>query len=258
METSQLDPAGCRRKYHGQERRRLTYSNRPSADRYGGRLAITGKAQSGGVTSLRAVVKQDRTEDLIAASLAGRDDSAGRKEVTAEEVVQVWRDVREPMISADVRHDCCEAALLLYEHCFDNVMRCDMARKAFLAGLLMLAAASVAVARTNNDVTTTYFSDPAKTKWVGETELTCGGGIIRFGHTSAFFTRSSDSCSQTRMNSVTFKRLSGTPADKAAACHFRCGVKFGHPQLCTPDACPGTEALKECNAGCDELEQSNR
>lgn len=135
-----------------------------------------------------------------------------------------------------------------------------MTRKAFGVALLMLVAAGPAAARSPNDVTTTYFADSAKTKWVGEVELTCGGGIIKFGRTSAFFKRSSDSCAQARMTPIAFGRFGGTPADRIAACHFRCGTRFSHrpPQMCTPEGCPGNEALSECNASCDELGQSNR
>ena len=135
-----------------------------------------------------------------------------------------------------------------------------MVWKSCSVALLTLIAAGPAAARPANDVTTTYFADAAKTKWVGEVELTCGGGVVSFGHRSAFFKRSSDSCSPARMTPVAFGRFGGTLADKIEACHNRCAIRFSHrPRLpCTPDACPSNDALNECNASCDELGQSNR
>jgi len=132
--------------------------------------------------------------------------------------------------------------------------------KTFGAAVLISVGAGPTAARTPADVTTTYFADSAKTKWVGEIELTCGGGVIKFGHTSSFYKKSKDSCSKPRMSPIAFGRLGGTVADKIAACYFRCGVRYGHrpPQLCTPEGCPGNEALSECNASCDELGQSER
>ena len=43
----------------------------------------------------RALAKLDRTDDLIAASLAGGMIAAGGKAVSAEEAVGVFREVRE-------------------------------------------------------------------------------------------------------------------------------------------------------------------
>lgn len=136
-----------------------------------------------------------------------------------------------------------------------------MSRKTTLVvAISMLLMAGPAMARRANDVTTTYFADAARTKWVGEVELTCGGGIIKFGRTSAFSKRSSDSCLNSRMTPTALSRFGGTLSDKIAACHFRCGTRFSHrpPQMCTPDGCPGNEALSQCNASCDELGQANR
>jgi hypothetical protein len=49
------------------------------------------------VEAFRLPAKVDRTDDLIAASLAGGMIAAGGKAVSAEEAVQVWRGVREAM-----------------------------------------------------------------------------------------------------------------------------------------------------------------
>lgn len=47
----------------------------------------------------RAAAKVDRTDDLIAASLAAGMIAAGGTTVSAEEAAQVWREVRELLIA---------------------------------------------------------------------------------------------------------------------------------------------------------------
>lgn len=49
------------------------------------------------VEAFRLPVKVDRTDDLIAASLAGGMIAAAGREVTAEEAAHVWREVRAAM-----------------------------------------------------------------------------------------------------------------------------------------------------------------
>ena len=49
------------------------------------------------VEPFHAPAKLDRTDDLIAASLAGGMIAACGKAVSADEAVQVWRGVREAM-----------------------------------------------------------------------------------------------------------------------------------------------------------------
>ena len=137
-----------------------------------------------------------------------------------------------------------------------------MVWKACAAALLVLVAVPCD-ALPPNDVITTYFADAAKTKWVGEVELTCGGGIIKFGRTSQFLKKSSDSCRPGRMTPIAMSRFAGPPRDRVAACNLRCDVRFHHrpPMMCTPNACP-TDALDEaaaqCHASCNELATGNQ
>ena len=138
-----------------------------------------------------------------------------------------------------------------------------MVWKACGAVLFAIMASAPVVALPPNDVTTTYFADAKKTKWVGEFELTCGGGHISFGHKSAFFTKTSDSCSRGRMTPIAMSRFSGPIKDRVAACHAACSVRFHRrpPMLCTPEGCPSdalNEAAQQCHTSCDELGQTNR
>lgn len=135
-----------------------------------------------------------------------------------------------------------------------------MVWKACSAALLTIIALAPAAARPANDVTTTYFADAKKTKWVGEFELTCGGGHVSFGHKSAFFTKTSDSCSRGAMTPIAMSRFKGTLQDRVAACHAGCTFRFHHrpPAICLPEGCPVDEAAQQCHASCDELGQTNR
>ncbi|WP_156678040.1 hypothetical protein [Sphingomonas profundi] len=123
--------------------------------------------------------------------------------------------------------------------------------------LLATAIGGVAHARPLNDVTTTYYADKAKTKWIGSVELTCGGGIISFGRKSAFFTRSSDSCAQHRVKPDAVSRIARHGLNAQQVCYAMCYRKFGRPEMCLPDGtCPQQEALEQCNQSCADVPDS--
>ncbi len=127
-------------------------------------------------------------------------------------------------------------------------------RKAFFFVMLATTICGTAVARTANDVTTTYFADAAKTKVVGFMELTCGGGVIRSGRTSRFTLKTTDSCSLHRVSSSALKQVAAGHGGltRGQACHAMCYRKFGTPAYCLPDgSCPQRDALDECNQSCD-------
>jgi hypothetical protein len=126
--------------------------------------------------------------------------------------------------------------------------------KSGLAALgVALALAGPAAARPGADVTTDYYADAAKTKWVGMTELTCGGGIIRQGRRTAFYTRSSDSCGRARFDTVRMQSFATMKPNPLVQCRAACDRKFNHPpQICLPNSCPAQEQHTECLNACEE------
>ena len=112
---------------------------------------------------------------------------------------------------------------------------------------------TAADARRGNDVVHDYYSDAAKTHWIGEVEYTCGGGIIRFGKVSNFVKTSSDSCfsrglGQNRMSMIP---ASASKQDRYRLCVQACSRKFGGPHLCDANGCPYKDAENACIATCD-------
>lgn len=132
-----------------------------------------------------------------------------------------------------------------------------MSRRSLGAPLAMLLTPVAVAALPANDVTTTYYANAGRTTVVGEVERTCGGGTITFGRKTKFYRQTSAPCSQARMTPLAFGKLIGSPAEKAAECRRRCDRRFHRPPaLCEPDACPANDALNECRASCDDLEQT--
>lgn len=116
---------------------------------------------------------------------------------------------------------------------------------------ITLLAVSAAWALPANDVATTYYADAAHTKWVGSVETTCSGGILKYGRTSPFYVKQSDSCRDHRISSITLNSLSRDPRTRAQVCYAMCYKKFGGPHPCEPDGCPYKDALNQCDADCD-------
>jgi hypothetical protein len=68
-------------------------------------------------------------------------------------------------------------------------------RKSFLYVLLGITFFSgVVLALPANEVTTTYYSNAARTEIVGEKTLLCQGGISKWGNVTQWYERSSISC----------------------------------------------------------------
>ena len=125
-------------------------------------------------------------------------------------------------------------------------------RKILSLLFLVSAFAGTAYALPANDVTTSYFSDAAKTKLVGTVERTCAGGTIVFGRKTAFSTRTSDSCLPHRISRSAVLSSARRGLSPQQTCHAMCERRFGGPGICLPDgSCPKQEAAAECNATCD-------
>ena len=135
-------------------------------------------------------------------------------------------------------------------------MLCKSPNLTMIAVLILGTCA--ASARSPVDVTTTFYADAAKTQWVGEIELTCGGGIIKFGHRSPFSTQTSDSCLPGRMSQSTLSRFKGVRFDRVAACRNACVVRFYKGLgFCSTNDCPERDALNDCLSGCDGMNGDN-
>ena len=129
-----------------------------------------------------------------------------------------------------------------------------MSKFAVVVAVLGITLVGSAEARTANDVTTTYYADAAHKKWVGSVELTCAGGKLSYGRTSNYAVHQSDSCSDRRMKPAAYQALARDARGRLQICYARCATKYGSPQQCDPERCPGAEALDECNAGCNAQE----
>ncbi len=126
-------------------------------------------------------------------------------------------------------------------------------RQIIMASTLLLLACSAAIARPANDVTTNYYSDPQHTKWIGSTELTCGGGRISFGRRSQYYTRQSDSCGDHRVGVDAVKAYGASRLPPLQVCYSICDRKYGRPGMCLPDGtCPDREALDACLDTCKQ------
>jgi hypothetical protein len=116
---------------------------------------------------------------------------------------------------------------------------------------LMLAWSASAHALPPNEVTTEYYAGADHSKLVGETILSCSGGVHKWGHSTPFKLKSSDPCGRR----VATDRIPAARflmhRDPVAACHFRCQAN-SHPTMCGADeVC--NEKRKACDDACDLL-----
>lgn len=112
--------------------------------------------------------------------------------------------------------------------------------------VLVLALSASARALPPNEVTTEYYADATHSRLVGESILSCAGGIRKWGHKTRFQLKTSDPCG---------KRVAAGPIPAAhflmhhnpvGVCHRKCQIK--HPVT----ACGADEVCNEARMACEQ------
>ena len=127
-------------------------------------------------------------------------------------------------------------------------------RYVFAAALVCLMAPATTLALPSSEVTTEFYSDQSKSTLVGERILSCGGGHVKWGRTTAFSEQSSDPCGRERRAGTSIAVSSMLHQDPVQACRFRC---LHIPlQSCPPPSNDQPECVQprqQCEAACDLL-----